>query len=133
MKIYIATGSPDMYTPEMKYLKTYVPDQFTSESDIVMYYLREVGKNRCAARVVSFDIDTHEVVVLGEKSVEPKKKIVINKSTSPKSNVKATTMSIGQMLQATQAVLINQQDVLGDLSISTVPTYINGVAIHHDQ
>lgn len=83
MKILIMLGSPDLYTSEMRYIKTYIPDVLTSAKEVFDYHKREVGRARCGIRLLELDLDTNNVVALHEFSVEPKKKIVINASKAP--------------------------------------------------
>jgi hypothetical protein len=84
MKILLLLGSPDLYTPELRYIKTYIPDGLTSAKEVFEYHKRDVGRARCGIRLLELEIATNEVTVLHEFSVEPKKKIVINASKVPK-------------------------------------------------
>lgn len=97
MKLLIGLSSIDIYTPTLRHFKTYVPDNFTTKENVWEYVSKLFGREICAAELYEFDTETLTVTCVNKRSIEPKKKIVINKSTT---NVgfKTTSKTISETL-----------------------------------
>ena len=102
MKLAITLSSVDLYSDELRYVKSYPLTYAEHILEIVHYHKQGIGHSICNLRVIEFDTDTMQVVSVHEYSCPVKKKIVINKSLkeAPAKTSKLTQTSINDVLDA---------------------------------
>jgi hypothetical protein len=100
MKLAITLSSVDLYSDELRYVKSYPLTYAGHILEIVYYHKQGIGHSICNLRVIEFDTDTMQVVSVHEYSCPVKKKIVINKSLkeAPAKTSKLTQTSINAVL-----------------------------------
>jgi len=102
MKLAITLSSVDLYSDELRYVKSYPLTYAEHILEIVHYHKQGIGHSICNLKVMEFDTDTMQVVAVHEHSCPVKKKIVINKSLkeAPAKTSKLTQTSINDVLAA---------------------------------
>lgn len=106
MKLVLVLGSVDLYTTDLRLVKSYTLDQHTAISDIWDYHRREVGRSRCALEIHVVDTETSTVSIAHKANIEPKKKIVINasKTVVPKEVKPLSLNEINDLFSASQLI-----------------------------
>jgi hypothetical protein len=100
MKTIIVFASLDVYTPEMRCVKTYNMDGGTSLDDIISYHKINLGRTICGLSIFKIDGDTKEMEHLHTFSTTPRKKIVINKSVKTPDISVASDQDISDMFNS---------------------------------
>jgi len=100
MKLAITLSSVDLYSDELRYVKSHPLTYAEHILEIVHYHKQGIGHSICNLKVMEFDTDTMQVVAVHEHSCPVKKKIVINKSLkeAPAKTSKLTQTSINDIL-----------------------------------
>ena len=88
MKLAITLMAPDMYTDELRYLKSYPLTYPEHILEIVHYHKQSLGNSSCHIKIMEFDTDTMQVVNVHEYSCPVKKKIIINKDVTSQTTAK---------------------------------------------
>lgn len=128
MKLAIALMAPDMYTDELRYLKSYPLTYPEHILEIVHYHKQALGNSSCHLKIMEFDTDTMQVVNVHEHSCPVKKKIIINKDVTPQTAVKKKYMqsNINDVIHALQnSYTVSPSEILNpNTSFNTLTTTV---------